>query len=129
LDGSGESVLQRFGDSLLREWPVPGQHDQHDARDDYERRSYDKPPASRRPPLSRRVDLPRAAACRNRGILPSHLYNAPMYLGLYGIPHHYQVHRFFNVNDLQVNRPGIRRTLLSVHGVLLSSSPNRREKP
>ena len=25
LDDSGESVLKRFGDSLLREWPVPGQ--------------------------------------------------------------------------------------------------------
>jgi hypothetical protein len=36
LDGSGESILQGFGDSLLREWPVPGQHNQHDARDEDE---------------------------------------------------------------------------------------------
>jgi hypothetical protein len=65
------------------------------------------------------VDLPRAAAWRNRGTLPSHLYNAPMYLDLYGMPHHYQVYRYLNGDDLQVNQLGIRRTLLSVHGVLL----------
>jgi hypothetical protein len=36
LDSSGESVLQGFGDSLLREWPVPGHHNQRDARDEDE---------------------------------------------------------------------------------------------
>jgi hypothetical protein len=59
LDGSGESVLQCRGDSRLRVWPVPNQHDQHYSCDDYEECAYNQPPPSGHPPLSPRVDLPR----------------------------------------------------------------------